>query len=338
MTTAGMKGSDGRSSTTLALWVTIIFSSISAVYGGGAYFQKNDELSTAKDALSAAQTQRDTAKEQLGVAKGQLETAEANSRVQQATIDQLLREKIDPTTATLESVQKLLSAADGDAGRRSILQSFARKLRESSRRQTPLLPFTTPLPSGLAESARLLSELLEVYPLKVDLNGVDLHGHFWRGAQIDGILLRDTDLRAVDFSRGSLSGALLEDSEMRCANLQRVKLDKAQMTGTDLSFANLRGVDLSLVTGLTIEQLTGIDYDEQTQFPTTLDRSQLEPPTTYGEARTCAQSHLRPTSASEPAPVGGAAASTPSSVPSPTAVGEGQAPTPTPSTTLPPKG
>jgi uncharacterized protein YjbI with pentapeptide repeats len=286
---------EGRGSR-VAAWTLLV----TTVLGGLGYWQKNEELSNKAAELKIAEdqlaVQRDTAKaaaDSAESARGQLDAALGQLEIKQAEIERIQRGSIDEVTVRIDSTRQLLAnAADVDA-RTEILRSFARRLRDDSRRATPLTSFHQPLPSGLSESAAFLSTELHQDSTKVDLSGIDLHGHYWHGAHLNNSLLRYSDLRAVDLSNSSLVNTYFEGAALKCADLHEADLTDTHLDGADLSFTNLRSLDLSTTDGLTNAQLTGASYDDQTLFPDSVKREELAPSAAYADTRTCAVDHLR---------------------------------------------
>lgn len=280
----------------VAAWTLLV----TTVLGGLGYWQKNDELSNKAAELQIAEdqlaVQRDAARaaaDNAEAAQGQLDAALGQLAIKQEEIQRLRQGSIDEVMVRIDSTRQLLSeAADGEA-RTEILRSFARRLRDDSRRATPLASFHQPLPSGVAESAVFLSRELSKDSTKVDLNGIDLHGQYWRAAHLNNSLLRDSDLRAVDLSSSSLVNTYFEGATLKCADLHGADLTDTHLADADLSFANLQGLDLSQTDGLTNSQLAGASYDTQTLFPETVDIDALEPPTSYSDASACAVEHLK---------------------------------------------
>jgi uncharacterized protein YjbI with pentapeptide repeats len=80
---------------------------------------------------------------------------------------------------------------------------------------------------------------------KANLSNANLSGAYLFGADLSGADLSDANLSDADLSGAKLSGAKLRGS--------------AYLRGTDLSGANLRGAYLSVVLGLSIEQLSTVE-------------------------------------------------------------------------------
>ncbi len=300
---------------------------LTAAMGFFAYNQKNQELDAAKDTVANAERQ-------TVISEGNRITLDLQLEEKKKEVKNLQLQLIDATSGSNDAIRQLVTDPNATPMERRVrLQDAARKLRDGSKRQDTLAPFTQELPSGTAELARLLSGLLTRYPTTVDLGRVDLHGHFWRDAGLNNVLLKSSDLRAVDLSLASLVNATFEGAVMQCVNLEDAAVGKAAFGDADLSFSNLKGVDLTAVTGLTKEQLNGIDYDDETFFPPSVPpRDDLPPPVSYGDAPMCAKKHFGSVVVSEAQPVQ-PQGDTRTPAPSPSVTTKTRTPAPSPSAT-----
>jgi serine/threonine-protein kinase len=83
----------------------------------------------------------------------------------------------------------------------------------------------------------------------LNLQGADLSGTNFHGAQLTKTNLQDANLENTDFGRASLKEANLKDANLTKAYLSHADLDGADLRGADLSYAymsqaNLRGANL----------------------------------------------------------------------------------------------
>jgi uncharacterized protein YjbI with pentapeptide repeats len=85
---------------------------------------------------------------------------------------------------------------------------------------------------------------------KANLSNANLSGAYLFGAYLFGADLSGADLSDANLSDADLSGAKLSGAKLR---------GSAYLRGTDLSGANLRGAYLSVVLGLSIEQLSTVE-------------------------------------------------------------------------------
>lgn len=88
-----------------------------------------------------------------------------------------------------------------------------------------------------------------------NLVGADLSGKNYSGTDLSSAFLFRANLAGTDFSYATLKDAWLA---------------QADVTGADFRKADLRGANLSGVTGLTPEQLTGATVDLSTVLPFTV--------------------------------------------------------------------
>ncbi len=52
-------------------------------------------------------------------------------------------------------------------------------------------------------------------------------------------------------------------------------------------------MNLAGVVGLSAEKLTGVAYDDETQWPESVDEADLDMPSDYSEPRLCVAEHLK---------------------------------------------
>ena len=122
------------------------------------------------------------------------------------------------------------------------------------------------------EAAFLMDAHLEAaYLWLACLQGAHLEGAHLGGADLRGAHLAGANLKGAD-----LGGADLRGADLRHADLAGANLRAAHLEGADLGGADLMGVDLSLVKGLTQDQIETVFTDENTVLPDYL--KQAPPP------------------------------------------------------------
>jgi hypothetical protein len=140
---------------------------------------------------------------------------------------------------------------------------------------------------------------------QADLRGGTLSGHFEHallqqanldrarlfGSHLAEAVLMDAILRDAFLVNVDLTKATLLQANLQSATFQDCNLEGASLVGADLqqavfhgknrlAGAELQGANLRAVTGLSVEALTGVAYDEKTQFP-----EGLKPPGPSAPAR-----------------------------------------------------
>ena len=85
------------------------------------------------------------------------------------------------------------------------------------------------------------------------------------GAELENVILPDTNLRGVD-----LSGAYLRGADLFGADLKGADLGQADLFGASFFAANLRGVDLTGARNLTKGQVASAVTDATTLLPSSL--------------------------------------------------------------------
>jgi uncharacterized protein YjbI with pentapeptide repeats len=113
----------------------------------------------------------------------------------------------------------------------------------------------------------------------LDLSHVDLHGYASQDLQIsanlflDGVDLREASLTGIKVSPDN--DVNLEQADLTCADLNgtphaEASLGRADLAHADLTGANLNYLDLSLVTGLTSDQIRHATWNSGTKWPPAL--------------------------------------------------------------------
>lgn len=109
---------------------------------------------------------------------------------------------------------------------------------------------------------------------------ITLHSDL-RGARFDGASvcadLRNADLRGASFRNADLSIRITGDVDPSDGTMNhnasgRTELGGADVSDVDFSGADLRGVDMSLVRGLTREQVDSAITNEKTKVPSRLPK------------------------------------------------------------------
>lgn len=77
-----------------------------------------------------------------------------------------------------------------------------------------------------------------------DLQGVILRGAILEDSNLQGAILRKIDLRHSDLRHSDLRGAILEDSDLQGAILRGTLLQYSDLRGAKLRHSDLRGADL----------------------------------------------------------------------------------------------
>lgn len=105
----------------------------------------------------------------------------------------------------------------------------------------------------------------------VDVSRGNFHGVYAPDFAPEGSFLANAaDFRAATVTGWDLTGVespRLSSAFFTCADLQQSDLGEADVTATDFTGANLRGADLSEVSGLTSEQLSGALVGPETDLP-----------------------------------------------------------------------
>jgi uncharacterized protein YjbI with pentapeptide repeats len=190
-----------------------------------------------------------------------------------------------------------------------------------------------PAVGGVQDVANALKNALLTRWTQVDLSNTDLHGVHWPSVALGNVYAPRIDLRAGDLLAARLRGASLENSLLNCANLRGAKLSGAHLQGAVFAGADLRGADLSDATGLTPTNLTAIDFNARTTFPSDISKDDLSKARYRGQ-QTCVDtaSYMLDLPAAPPVAANPETSVIISPAASPTAVGDASsAPTAAPS-------
>jgi hypothetical protein len=133
---------------------------------------------------------------------------------------------------------------------------------------------TTPIAADIQAAATVVGNRPQVKPGKggppLDLRNVNLNGVRWARANLEYVLLSDSDLveadledahlRRAKLQRATLTEAKLGKAKLRQADLTDAKVDGADFYLTDVAQAQIGGCDLNLAMNLTTEQLASTDF------------------------------------------------------------------------------
>lgn len=172
---------------------------------------------------------------------------------------------VDETNRAVEDAEKELHSAKSAAQ----VAAAERKLMEAVRRQRSLMepPIRPPL-TAAALVAGLISdkelnglEMRDVDLRKMELIYRELRGADFSKSNLSNARLQGCDLRVANFEGANLEETSFYKADLRGANLQQTKLvrtdfHQAQLEGADLRGATIKNVDLRAT------------YDKNTQWPT----------------------------------------------------------------------
>ena len=196
-------------------------------------------------------------------------------------LDRILRDSATDRDRVLESLTGFLrthttnssdaTTADDITAAVAVLRNRPRPGKRTT--ESPLDLRKTRLPQANLAAIDLrganltLAELTRTTLSHAALDNARLSSATLIDADLTGATLNSAVLAGARLTRATLTAADLSDADLTNADLTRTNLNKTILTNTNLTNTNLKGTDLSGTAGLTNDQITQAQIDENTLLP-----------------------------------------------------------------------